>query len=247
MVGAVALASGALAAETPKVLRVGISTEYPPVAFKHDGKIEGIEADFAHQLPKDLGTEVTIVEVAWNDLIPALLDHRIDVIMAGMSITQERRKRVDFTDPYMQVGQMAVIRKDDISRLHDPAVIDAKTSRVGFQKDTTGELFARENLKNAQLVGFDSIDAGIAALRAKKIDYFIHDAPTIWRLTGGFGRNADLMGLYRPLTHRAPRLGRAQGRHGTARSARRNAGAVAEERAGESILDQWIVVRKFTK
>ena len=211
------------------------------------GKIEGIEADFAHQLPKDLGTEVTIVEVAWNDLIPALLDHRIDVIMAGMSITQERRKRVDFTDPYMQVGQMAVIRKDDISRLHDPAVIDAKTSRVGFQKDTTGELFARENLKNAQLVGFDSIDAGIAALRAKKIDYFIHDAPTIWRLTGGFGpENADLMGLYRPLTieHLAWAVRKDDG------SLRDSLNQVLENwgRDGflESVLDKWLKVRKVT-
>lgn len=246
----VARPSGAAEA-TPKAksaaLRVGISTEYPPVAFKQKGKIEGIEADFARQLPKELGTEVTIVEVPWNDLIPALLDHRIDVIMAGMSITQERRKLVDFTDPYMQVGQMAVIRKDDISRLHDPAVIDAKTSRVGFQKDTTGELFARENLKNAQLVGFDSIDAGIAALRAKKIDYFIHDAPTIWRLTGGFGpENADLMGLYRPLTieHLAWAVRKDDG------SLRDSLNQVLENwgRDGflESVLDKWLKVRKVT-
>jgi ABC-type amino acid transport substrate-binding protein len=228
-------------------LRAGISTEYPPLAFKQKGRVAGIEADFAHRLPKELGTEVTIVEVPWNDLIPALLDHRIDVIMAGMSITRERRKRVAFTDPYMQVGQMAVIRKNDISRLHDPAAMDAKTSRVGYQKNTTGELFARENLKNAQLTGFESIDAGIAALRAEKIDFFVHDAPTVWRLTGGFGpQNADLMGLYRPLT--VEYLAWAVRKEDE--ELRDSLNQVLERwgRDGflESVLDKWLKVRKVT-
>jgi polar amino acid transport system substrate-binding protein len=70
---------------------------------------------------------------------------------------------------------------------------------VGFQSNTTGEKFVRGNLSVATPQGFDSIDAGVAALRGGQIDYFIHDAPTVWRLSTD-PANTWLMGLYRPLT-----------------------------------------------
>jgi ABC-type amino acid transport substrate-binding protein len=182
-------------------IRVGLATNYPPVAFKENGSIKGIEPDLARQLSDDSGLDVSLVEMAWDKLIPALRDGQIDVIMSGMSITEERTKLVSFAEPYLRVGQMSLIRAEDIADLAEPSVLFSKSWRVGFMNNTTGEFFARGNLPRSELVGFDSIEAGIAALHAKRIDYFIHDAPTIWRITLDLKTRDDaLLALFNPLT-----------------------------------------------
>lgn len=231
----------------PSILRVGIATVYPPLAFKENGEIKGVEVDFAHQLAKDLGLELTFVELPWTGLIPALTEGRVDVIMSGMSITEERSKLVDFTQPYLRVGQMALIRKADYQRLRGSAAMNQPTSRVGFQTGTTGEAFVRRKLTRAQLKGFATPEEGIAALRAGEIDFFVHDAPTIWRETGGFDKKApDLIGRYTPLTEEY--LAWAVRKDDGPLRDRLNAELLHWRENGQldAILDHWIRVRKVT-
>ena len=87
--------------------RIGISPDYMPLAYK-DATVGlvGVEVDFANQLGKDLGKTIVFVETPFPELIPSLLEERIDIIMSGMSITREREKRVNFTDSYVTIGQM---------------------------------------------------------------------------------------------------------------------------------------------
>lgn len=201
---AVALAGSAplLAVDAQPPLRVGIAPNYPPLAFKKNGQLEGIEVDFAGRLGKALGREVVLVETPWDDLSKALLeDKTIDVVMSGTSITEKRKEKVDFTEPYMSIGQMVLLRNSDYPRLHNAAGLNKATLRIGFTSNTTSEQYARANYPNAKLVGFPDTDAGVAALRDKKIDAFIADAPAVWRVTGGLlSRETQLRGLYRPLT-----------------------------------------------
>jgi len=248
----IALIAGGVAtaqevAQDTSTLRVGIATNYAPLAFAENGQIAGVEADFARKLPAELGVKVTIIEVPWEEMIQALQDRRIDVIMSGMSITEERKQLIGFTDPYLRVGQMALVRKADYDRLRGRAAMDRSTSRVGFLKATTGESFARAHLKHAKLEGFDSIDDGVAALRTGKLDFFIHDAPTIWRITGGFSSpERDLRGLYRPLTEEY--LAWAVRKDDDALRQRLN-GVLRrwkDTKQIDAVLDKWITVRKET-
>jgi polar amino acid transport system substrate-binding protein len=184
-----------------QVLRVGVTPNYAPLIFKEDGEIKGIEADLARKFSQEAGLPIRFVELLWADLIPALREGRIDVIMSGMSITADRAELVSFTVPYLHVGQMALIRKDDYLRLVEPDAMDRPDSRVGFQSGTTGEDYARASLEKAHLVGLADAAEGMAALRTDRIDFFLHDAPTVWRTTGRQRvENDDLMGLYTPLT-----------------------------------------------
>ena len=125
--------------------------------------------------------------------------------------------------------------------------MDQPTSRVGFQKRTTGDLFANGSLRQATLIGFETPEAGIAALRAGEIDFFIHDAPTIWRTTGSaVSPDEELTSQYRPLTEEY-----------LAWAVRRDDGDALRERLDtvlarwrengelEEILDRWITVRKI--
>ncbi len=191
----------AAAIKPPAELRVGISPNYPPIAFEQDGKIVGVEADLAAKLGKELPTKVTLVKTDWDELWPALRDGKIDVVMSGVSITERRSEKVRFTDPYMRVGQMALVRKKDMAKLNDVAAMNAPQRKIGVEKNTTGEAYAHRHLDKATVVSFDSVDMGVAAVRSGEVDVFIHDAPTIWRVVGRPPKeDAELIGIYKPLT-----------------------------------------------
>jgi ABC-type amino acid transport substrate-binding protein len=180
-------------------LRVGVSPTYPPVIFEQDGKIMGIEADLARFVGDALGRRVEFERFEFHELIGALERGEIDVVMSGMSITSERSERIRFTIPYMKVGQLALIRSSELVRLGRKRSIHRSGARIGYQRGTTGEKFVANKLVRATSFAFDSVASGIRSLRAGRIDYFVHDAPTIWKLAGD-PRSNDLQGLYRPLT-----------------------------------------------
>jgi polar amino acid transport system substrate-binding protein len=184
---------------TAAPLRVGIATNYPPLAFRREGEVVGIEADLARKAARELQRRLDLVGLSWEDLIPALVEGRIDVIMSGMSITPGRQEQVRFVEPYLRVGQMALLKKAELIRLGGALGLRRAGVRVGFSRSTTGEAFVRGQLAEAEPRGFASVDDGVAALRAGEIEYFVHDAPAIWRVTMEPAQR-DLVGLYELLT-----------------------------------------------
>jgi ABC-type amino acid transport substrate-binding protein len=230
----------------PSELRIGTATNYPPLAFKADGQMQGVEVDFAQKLTQELGVKVSVIETPWEHLIPALQNNQIDVIMSGMSITEARSEQVQFTVPYLNIGQMALIRRSDYDRLGSPDAMQQPTSRVGFLSGTTAETYARHQLPHATLVGFGSPEAGIAALRGGTIDFYVQDAPTIWRITGNLSREyPDLMGRYRPLT--AEYLAWAVRKDDDILLQRLNTVLLrwGQTNQIDAVLDRWIPIRKI--
>jgi ABC-type amino acid transport substrate-binding protein len=179
--------------------RIGIWPDYLPLAYKFRGQLVGLEVDFAEQLGRDLNKQIVFVETPWSELIPALIEGRIDIIMSGMSITADRSQLISFTEPYMEIGQMALIRARDEASYSNLNSFLNTTSRVGFVSNTTGEQAAKDWFPKAQLTSEPTVEQGLAALRQGRIDVFIHDAPTVWRLGGNPGETG-LVGLYWPLT-----------------------------------------------
>lgn len=182
-------------------LRVGIATNYPPVAFREKGKISGIEADLAQLLARQLKRQLKLVEIPWDDLEKNLNSGNVDVVMSGVSVTPERQQRMLFAEPYMSIGQMLLINADNIVSLAPKQALYAKGRRVGVEKNTTAEQFARRELVDARITAFDSVEDAIAAIKSNRIDYFMHDAPTIWHYTlVPKTQDRALFGLYQPLT-----------------------------------------------
>ncbi len=184
-----------------QTLRVGVSTNYPPVIFKQNGKVAGIEADLAKAVGQETGMTIKFVEMPWEKLEVALNKDEIDVLMSGVSITPERQQRVDFTRPYMVVGQMVLIKADNIMTLSSKLSMYQTGRRFGVEKNTTGQRYVNDTFHSSEIIAFDSIDEGIAALKANKIDYFVHDAPTIWKYTVlPETQDRELFGLYEYMT-----------------------------------------------
>src|SRR6478672_9863481 len=95
------------------VLRVGVSPIFPPMVFKQGKELAGVEVDLARELGQELGREVKFIELPWDDQSEALNAGKIDIIMSSMSITQARKWVVDFARPYLIVGQMTLVRRED--------------------------------------------------------------------------------------------------------------------------------------
>lgn len=189
--------SAALAnAET---LKVGVSPDYPPLAYLQEGRIVGIEADNARAVSEIIGQQMKMVPMPFKELIPALQAGKIDVIMSGMSVTDERAQLVTFSEPYMQMGQMAIMHKDKVSRFAQPWAVYREGVRIGVEPGTTGAAFADNELKDAQVSFYTDAAAAFQGLRKDEIDLYIHDAPTSWQLATS-SDNGDLISLYSPLT-----------------------------------------------
>ncbi len=186
-------------ASDANALIVGLNPEYKPLVYKQKGKLTGIEPAMAQEVGKLLKQKIVFKEYTWSELIPALENGDIDVIMSGMSVTAERAQRIRFTQPYLEIGQMAIIRKSGIGRLSQPRSIFNAGMRIGVEPGTTGEQYVKEYMVAAEMKPYQTPGEGLAALTDNEIDYFVHDAPTSWNLAQGSDW-PNLMALYTPLT-----------------------------------------------
>jgi polar amino acid transport system substrate-binding protein len=186
LLGLAMLAATSLAAaETASPLRVGVAPVSPPMIYKEAGRIVGLEADFAQALGQHLGRPVTFVEFAWEDLIDALINDKIDIIMSSMSVTRPRQFRIAFSDPYLRIGQMGLIRGDDPRRasLFGSSLVDRT---IGLRKGTTGDLLVQQEFPRSKRKYYKSDEDGALALSKGKIELFIDDSTMIWYLAGAY-------------------------------------------------------------
>jgi len=227
---------------TGPALRVGVSPDRPPVVFEQDGEIIGIEADLARGVAEALGRRLVFERRPFDELIPALERGEIDVVMSGLTITPERAARVRFVAPWLEVGQLALIRARDLARFGRVHQIRRADARVGYERNTEGERFVAEMLPRARSFAFDDVESGLRSLRAGRIDYFVHDAPTIWRLAGDPAQR-DLHGLYHPLTEERLAWAVRLGDESLARQLETTLADWKRQGLIEPIVDRWIPVR----
>jgi polar amino acid transport system substrate-binding protein len=161
------------------VLRVGVAANAQPLVYRQGNKIVGLEADFARELAKDLGKSLQFVAIDWEDLIPALMANKIDIIMSGMSVTRLREVRIAFTIPYFKSGLMALIRREDAARFSTGLFTLTTSSAIGAIKDTTSEFFVETNYSSVKKMLFSNTKPAVKALIDKRIDMFIYDAPLV--------------------------------------------------------------------
>jgi len=179
-------------------LRVGITPSYPPLIFKLGENIAGVEVDLARKLGEELNRPVKFVELSWDDLIPALLEGKIDMIMSGMSITSAREVRVAFTDHYLKSGLLIAMRAEDAQKYISLEDIQENHLAAGVIKDTTGDVFVQKNLPRARMVPYSRADRAAFDLKLRRIDIFVDDAlSVIWLVSEN---EADLTALWEPLT-----------------------------------------------
>jgi len=165
------------------VLTVGSDTAFPPFESMNGAVAEGFDVDLADAIAKEMGLTVNFTSQKFDTLIPQLkAGGTFDVIMSGMTITPDREKEITFSEPYIDSNQSIAVVKGKFAKLdgNDAAAINtAFTGKViGVQSGTTGETWAKENLKGAkQIIPFDDTLAAFSALNAGKVDAVVNDLP----------------------------------------------------------------------
>lgn len=167
-------------APDPSILRVGVSTNAPPLIYKKNNKVIGLEADLAKKLGTFTGRNVQFIEIDWKDQIDALENNEIDIIMSGMTITNARRYRIAFSNPYLRSGQILLVRLKD-EPLFSTGIYSLMNSNhiIGTVKNTTGDLFITKTINGAEVKTFTTSTDAVQALMKKEIDAFVYDAPMV--------------------------------------------------------------------
>ena len=159
-------------------LRVGLETGYMPFEMRDKGgDIIGFDVDLARMLARDLKVKLTLVNISWDGIIPALLTGKADLLMGGMTITAERAERVDFCDPYMQIGQTVLIPKKLAGTIKSYKDLNDPKFRIVSKIGTTGNIAAVKYLPRAKLRVFETEADAAIEVRNGRADGFVYDLP----------------------------------------------------------------------
>ena len=159
-------------------LRVGFESGYMPFEMTDKkGGFVGFDIDMAKEMAKAMGVKFVPVNTAWDGIIPALTTKKFDIIMSGMTITQERNLKINFADPYIIVGQTILLNKklagkvNSYKDLNDPKYI--VTSKLG----TTGEMAVKRLIPKATYKSFETEPEAALEVVNGKADAFVYDLP----------------------------------------------------------------------
>ena len=158
-------------------LIVGMETGYMPFEMKDKkGNIIGFDVDMAKEMAKAMGVKLKLVPTAWDGIIAGLITDKYDIIMSGMTITQERNLKVNFADPYISVGQTMLVAKKHGDKKAWRELDDPKYTIV-TKLGVTGEIATRKMFKKAKIRTFETEADGAQELLNGNADAFVYDKP----------------------------------------------------------------------
>ncbi|MDY6083680.1 MAG: transporter substrate-binding domain-containing protein [Dialister sp.] len=153
-------------------LVVGTASGYPPYEFVDaaagDKKVIGIDIAFAQQIADKLGVKLEVQDMNFQALLASLVGGKVDVAIAGINPTDERRKTMDFSAEYLPTAEMLIIRKTDAGKYKTLEGLTGKA--IGVQKSTTQEETAKTAIKNAKIIALAHVPEVILELKQGKID-----------------------------------------------------------------------------
>jgi polar amino acid transport system substrate-binding protein len=176
-VAAAVMTGSALANDWTKI-RVGTEGAYKPFNYVDtDGKLQGFDVEIAKALCEEMKADCSFVAQDWDGIIPALLAKKYDVIIASMSITEERKKQVGFTNKYYNTPARFVAKKGGGVPDTSPAGLKGKT--LGAQSSTTHSSFLEDNYKDSSVKLYATQDEANADLSAGRLDAVLADSVVI--------------------------------------------------------------------
>lgn len=155
--------------EKSKPLIVGTNPEFAPFEYMDGDKIKGFDVELIGEIAKKLGKDIKFKSIQFDGLLPNLQSKKIDIIIAGLTATEERKKHVSFSKPYY-VSQQSCIVKEGNSKILE----DYKGKKIGVVLGYTGDVFISKD-SSYLVTRFSQASAAILALKASKVDAVILD------------------------------------------------------------------------
>lgn len=186
-VAALALAFSLSSTAAEKKLVVATDTAFVPFEFKQGDKYVGFDVDLWDAIAKQLKLDYTLKPMDFSSIIPALQTRNVDLALAGITITEERKKAIEFSDGYYKSGLLVMVRNNE----NDIKGISDLSGKVVAVKSGTGSVdYAKANIKSKDLRQFPNIDNAYMELGTNRADAVLHDTPNILYFinTAGKGR-----------------------------------------------------------
>ena len=175
---AIVLGAATVQAKDWKKIRVGVEGAYPPFSYvTPEGELAGFDIDIAKALVAAMGKDIVLVPQDWDGIIPALLARKYDAIIASMSITEERKKKVAFSNKYYNTPAKFVCAKgamDEFSR------DNIKGKKIGVQRATIHDRYLTDNYgKDVDIKRYATQDEAYLDLVAGRVDMLLADSVAI--------------------------------------------------------------------
>lgn len=159
-------------------LRVGIDPGYMPFELTNQkGEVIGFDVDLAKRIAKAMNVKLELVNTSFDGLIPALLTDKFDIIMSGMTLTQERNITIAFSSPYIYIGQSILVNNKHKGAVNSYKDLNDPKFTVASELGTTGEKAIKRMIPKAKYISYETEQEGVIEVVNGKIDAFIYDMP----------------------------------------------------------------------
>jgi len=141
------------------------------------GRFVGFDIDMAKEMAKAMGVKFVPVNTAWDGIIPALITKKFDIIMSGMTVTQERNLKINFADPNIIVGQTILINKKHKNKIKSYKDLNNSKYTVTSKLGTTGEQAVKRLIPKCKYKSFETEPEAALEVVNGKADAFVYDLP----------------------------------------------------------------------
>ncbi len=186
-------------------VRVVTSANFPPYEFYEGGKIVGIDIDIMREVFHRNNMMIVVEDMKFDSLIVAIQTGKGDVAASGITVTEDRKQKIDFSIPYVVSAQMVIVKQD--SPVASPENLTGL--RIGVQSGTTGDTYVTENLHEPHR--YDDASTAVAALISGKLDAVVLDSEPA---QVHVAKNSGLKLLAEPLTREEYAFAVAKGNAG---------------------------------
>ena len=152
-------------------LTMATNAQFPPYEYYDGQDVIGIDADIAKAIADKLGLKLEIQDMEFNSIITAVQSGKADLGLAGMTVTDERKQSVDFTDSYATGIQSVIVKEGSSIKSID----DLKGKKIGVQLATTGDIYAKDDFGEENVEEYNKGADAVMALTSGKIDAVIID------------------------------------------------------------------------
>ena len=147
------------------------NAEFPPYEFHDQNAIVGIDVEIAGAIAEQLGLELEIEDIAFDSIIPEIVSGKADIGAAGMTVTEDRKQNVDFSDTYAHATQVIIVKEDSEIK----GVADLEGKIMGVQQGTTGDIYVSGDYGDEAVERYAKGMEAVQALAQGKVDAVVID------------------------------------------------------------------------
>ncbi|MCU1716638.1 cystine ABC transporter substrate-binding protein [Pseudomonas sp. 5P_3.1_Bac2] len=174
-------------------IKIGLEGTYPPFNFQDEnGKLSGFEVEFAEAVAKELGVKAVFQPSKWDGILAALESGRLDVVINQVTISEERKKKFDFSTPYTISGIQVLTRKGQEDQFHKPSDLAGK--KVGVVLGSNYQQWLKDNVPEADIRNYDDDASRNQDVRLGRVDAILGDRIAAFELISKTGDTLALAG-----------------------------------------------------